>query len=286
MAKIILKIFAYLPLSINHFIGYLIGNYLYIFKTEAKKITRININLCFPELSNIEKKLLLKKNLIELGKTITEVGIVWFAPLSYSLNKIKYVINKDILESKKPIIFLAPHMGCWEIVGNYLAQKLNMTILYLPLKNKKMDNLLVKARESKGYKLAKADRVGVIKLQRALANGNSIGILPDQNPGSGNGIFVPFFKRDAQTMTLLCKLARKNNAKVVSVWAERLAYAKGYQIHLKELNILSTTNNVYDDCLIMNNIIEDIIKQKPEQYQLSYARFKRDKNNNRTGFYN
>ncbi|SFV65663.1 Lipid A biosynthesis lauroyl acyltransferase [hydrothermal vent metagenome] len=267
MIKIILKILSFLPLRFNHLLGSFIGWCLWFFNTDVKKISEKNIQQC---LNNLD---ILKQSLIETGKTLFETANIWFEPYHRNLKRIK-TTGAEVLDKNKAIIILLPHLGCWEIVGNYLSNQKKITCLYKQLKNKKANQQLVEARESRGYILAPANKLGVIKLQKAILNKEWIGILPDQNPGENNGIKVNFFGKKALTMSLLVKLVRKNNVQVVSTWAERLGRGKGYLIHFKEVNVQANTNKLEDDCLLMNQIIENMILQKPEQYQWSYNRFK------------
>ncbi|MBT4923818.1 MAG: lysophospholipid acyltransferase family protein, partial [Candidatus Thioglobus sp.] len=133
---------------------------------------------------------------------------------------------------------------------------------------------LISKRQQGELSMATADKKGVIKLQRALSKKDLIGILPDQDPGEEGGILAPFFNHDARTMTLLAKLARKNNAKVVMTWAERLEKGKGYRLNLKPINVLSDSGDLLEDVSLMNQAIETLVKTKPEQYLWNYKRFK------------
>ena len=122
--------------------------------------------------------------------------------------------------------------------------------------------------------MASADKKGVIKLQRAIKNKELIGILPDQDPGEEGSVLAPFFGTNARSMTLLVKLARKNNAKVLLTWAFRLPKGKGYELNLQPVDILSEQGSIEADVALMNQVIEDLVKTQPEQYLWNYKRFK------------
>jgi len=87
-------------------------------------------------------------------------------------------------------------------------------------------------------------------------------------------MLVPFFTQNARTMTLLVRLARKNNAKVLMTWAKRLPQGKGYELNFEPIDVLSTSGELKDDVALMNQAIEAVIKTCPEQYLWSYKRFK------------
>ena len=122
--------------------------------------------------------------------------------------------------------------------------------------------------------MASADKKGVIKIQRAINNKQLIGILPDQDPGAEGGVLSPFFNTNARTMTLLARLARKNNAKVILSWAYRLPKGQGYELHYKSVDIRSESGDIADDVLMMNQVIESLVAEHPEQYLWNYKRFK------------
>jgi KDO2-lipid IV(A) lauroyltransferase len=274
MIKFILTLFSIMPLRLNHFVGSLIGRYLYLTNSDSKQVVSININTCFPNLTPSERQLLIKKSLIETGKGLSESGFIWLRSFDNNAKQIVKTIGIEHLQSDQPVILLVPHFGCWEITGRVLSINTPVTFLYKPLKKSKQEKLLIKNREKHGLSMATADKKGVIKLQRAIKNKELIGILPDQDPGEEGGVLAPFFGTKARSMTLLVKLARKNNAKVLLTWALRLPNGKGYELHLKPVNILSEQGSLEEDVTIMNQVIEGLVKTNPEQYLWNYKRFR------------
>ena len=117
--------------------------------------------------------------------------------------------------------------------------------------------------------LAPANSHGIKQLLQALKRGEAIGVLPDQAPLAGEGEWAPFFGRPADTMTLASKLANKTGATVFMAFGERLSRARGYHIHIKELNV-----NAISTPTLLNSEIENQIKQCPAQYLWSYTRYK------------
>ena len=274
MVKATLKFFAILPLPINHIFGAMIGIFLSITPNTTKKIVSTNINTCFPDLGPYKKKKLIRKTLIETGKSFTESGFIWFNNFSNNSKCISEIIGLEHIDSDQPAILLVPHFGCWEITGRVLSLTRPVTFLYKPLKNKRFEELLFSLRQQGDLSMASADKKGVAQVQRALNNKQLVGILPDQNPGGEGGVFAPFFSQKVRTMTLLVKLARKSDTKVLMTWAERLKHGKGYKLNLKPINVLSDTGKIEDDVATMNKEIESLIRTIPEQYLFNYNRFK------------
>ncbi len=278
MVKFILTFFSIFPLRVNYFFGYLIGQYLFLFNTESKKVVTKNIALCFPKLSAKSQSDLIKNNLIETGKSIAESGFIWLNSFDRNATHVRKIQNKSLAQIDGPIIFLTPHFGSWELTARMISRFRPVTYLYKPLNNPKEEVFLLSMRAQHDLFMAPANKKGVFKLQRALSTQGAIGILPDQNPGEQGGILSPFFGHNAQTMTLLAKLARKNKAKVVLAWCERLNLGRGYELNFETVDILSESGSLEDDVALMNKVIENLVKTKPEQYLWNYKRFKSEIN--------
>lgn len=180
------------------------------------------------------------------------------------------------MEKKQGVLLALPHLGCWEIIGQYLPHHYPVTAMYKPQRNPVLDQIIRQSRERNGTKLVPTDTSGVRAVSRALKNGEIVIILPDQQPyvRLKNGVFADFFAQPAYTMTLLSKLAQKTACEVIYAFAKRLPRAQGFEINF----IAATDNNDRQDLQhsvqLMNNDIEKIVRTEPEQYQWTYKRFK------------
>jgi KDO2-lipid IV(A) lauroyltransferase len=273
MYKKFFFLFSIMPLPVNHLFGYLIGLFTYLLRTETKKVITKNIQLCFPNLSEKQRKSLIYKAHIENGKTLTESSKIWLKSFKNNKKLIKSIKGIESLKSKRPLILMVPHYGCWEITGRIIAIESRLTFMYKKLDSPDKENYLLSKRQQGNLSMATADRSGVIKLQKSLKSGEIIGILPDQFPGIDSGERSSFFGQDAYTMTLLVKLAKKNNAKVILTWAERLSFGRGFKLNLEPVDITSSDNEI-ENLNHMNSVIENLVLIKPEQYLWSYKRFK------------
>jgi len=238
-----------------------------------------NISLCFPEFSDKQRRQLTMASLIETGKSITEMGPAWFYPAEKLLNKITGFENREILEwaiaKQQGIIFMTPHLGCWEIAGLYMANRLPLTSLYRPPRIQNLENLITQARQRTGAKLVPTTTSGVKALFAALAKTETIGILPDQDPGDDGGIFAPFFGHDANTMKLIPKLAHKTGVPVILVVAKRKPFGQGYIMSYHKADEKIYSSDLLEAATAMNLSIENCVRENPKQYQWSYKRFKR-----------
>ena len=274
MTGLFLSLCSILPLKTNHLLGSFIGKLLYIFKTDAKRVTSQNIKICLPHLTSIEQDFLVRKSLVETGKNLTESGLIWNQDFSENSKYIRNINGSDLLESSNKTILLVPHIGCWEITGRVLADSRKVTFMFKPLKDEKQNNYLFKRRNQGNLSMATADKAGVLQIQRTLKNGDLVGILPDQDPGEEGGILAPFFNKEVNTMTLLVRLAKKHNAQVLMFWANRLDNGKGYDLNYEPLDINFDSDDILQQVTTMNIAIENLIKRLPEQYMWSYRRFK------------
>jgi len=179
------------------------------------------------------------------------------------------------------VVFLTPHLGCFEVTAQGLAMRYAqrygpLTVLYRPARQAWLARLMAKARDRPGLETAPTTLAGVRQLIRSLRSGHSVGLLPDQVPPDGMGVWAPFFGRDAYTMTLSARLARQTGATVLLLWGERLAWGRGYRLHFRELQRPLATD--MDEAVRqVNREMERLIRECPSQYLWGYARYKRPK---------
>lgn len=278
--KLILKLTAILPLPLVHGFGYFIGYLFIIIPNKNKNVAKKNIELCFPELNTEAKKKLLNKNLIETGKTLAEMGLIWLGKSERVLNLITSVEGEEHLkaafEKNKGVLLAMPHIGSWELVNLYAAKHYPVTSLYKPAHLDSIDGIIKQSRERTGANLVPTDTKGVRAVSKALKNGELIVILPDQQPylHMKNGVFSNFFNTPAYSMTLMPKLASKMDSEIIYAYAKRLAHGKGFKLIFSNASVNENKNDIQHSVDIMNKDIEKVVRECPEQYQWTYKRFK------------
>ena len=178
----------------------------------------------------------------------------------------------------KGVVFVTPHLGCFEITAPTCALRFGeahgpMTVLYRPARQAWLRELLVHARDKPFLKAVPASMDGVRQLIKALRRGEAVGLLPDQVPPSGMGIWSRMWGQPAYTMTLAARLAMQTDAQVLLAWGERLPHAKGYCIHVQPM--ADTLSQDLETAVRQINLaLEGLIRQAPQQYLWGYARFK------------
>jgi Kdo2-lipid IVA lauroyltransferase/acyltransferase len=210
------------------------------------------------------------------GRTLLELPRLWLGkPATLSWDGLEWIDAAH--ERGRGIIFLTPHLGCFEITAqayarHYAAQGKTLTVLYRPAKKAWLTDLVASARRRPGLDAAPATMAGVKALVKALRNGQALGILPDQVPPAGLGLWAPFFGQPAYSMTLPAKLAAQTQATVLLAWGERLARGAGYIVHVRPMPELSPETEAA--VAQINTAMEGLIRECPEQYLWAYARYK------------
>lgn len=277
MNKLLLKLLIFLvsliPLFFIQLIGVLIGHLFNFLNLKSRDILVDNLTNSNIYSNKSDLKRAINTNIGETGKTILEAFAIWTSKEKRILGWIKEVKGLDAIEkaqkNKKGIIFLTPHLGCYEITSIYYGSKFPLTVLYRPPRQKWLINLIKKGRQKGFQTLAPTDRSGVRKILSALKKNEAIGILPDQAANKGEGEWVDFFGRPAYTMVLVSKLVNKTGANVIMTFGERLGNGKGFKIHFETIDpdAVSTPSK-------LNKLLEREIRKAPTQYLWNYDKHK------------
>jgi len=271
----LLRLFAYLPLAFNRFLGRVSGSVLCLFDNRSRRITRRNLELCFPEILDEERKKLTKKSLQETAKYAFEAGAVWLRGYAWCEPKILAYHNehlfKEALASEKGLVLIAPHFGNWEICGLYLGHHSNCTAIYKVPKMEELDSLVRHGRRD--LNMVPATTKGVVGVLKALKRGEATAILPDQIPVGEGGIHSEFFGIPTYTQTLIPNLLQKTNAKALQIYAIRTK--GGFEIGFMEPHADIYSDDLQTSVNGLNKTIEQLCLKDLSQYQWEYKRFKR-----------
>lgn len=194
---------------------------------------------------------------------------------------------EERIASGRGLVLLAPHMGSFEVVGQAYAERFGarrpITVLYRPARQALLHDLQRAGRARPNMSTVPATLAGVRQLMRALKRGETVGLLPDQVPPEGMGVWAPFFGRDAYTMTLAAKLLRQTGAEAVAIWGERLPRGAGYVVRPLPLSVplapaealpADADAAAVADATAINASMEAAIRAAPSQYMWGYHRYK------------
>lgn len=265
------RLLSRLPLRVVHALGALLGRLIYLLSPTYRRHVRENLAQAGidPALRGTVAA--------ESGKQMLELARIWLRPLEEANAQVVEVVGRDCLDvalaEGRGVLFLTPHLGCFEITAQYLSSFGDITVLYRPPKSAAAQELILTGRKRARLHLAPADLSGVRALVKALKKGQMVGMLPDQAPKTGEGVWLDFFGRPAYTMTLAARLS-ETGATTLLTWGERLPQGRGYRIHFQPLTppLSGTTQERAQQ---INHAVEALVRQCPAQYLWGYNRYKR-----------
>lgn len=264
------RFMASMPLPILHRIGNIAGRVVYAWPGRYRKRLQTNARQ-----AGYTDPAFARKSAGQAGAMILETPKVWLQN-EECLRKVQsddnHVVH-DALAEGRGILYLTPHLGCFEITARYLIQHGPITVMYRPPRQAFLESIMEQARNTSGLRAVPANMKGVREFVRALKRGEAVGMLPDQVPGSGDGVWAPFFGRPAYTMTLAGKLAVQTGVAVILTAGERLPAGRGWRIHYVRLpEPLPAEPHALASAI--NGAMEILIRRFPEQYIWSYNRYK------------
>ena len=278
--KILLRLLARLPLGVNHAIGAWGGRAVFALSPRFRHRTLDNLansGLCAPA----ELKRLARANAAEIGKGATELAWALFRAEEVS-GLVRRCTGWEEIQrlraAKRPIVFVTPHLGGYDIAGRYLWAHMPILAMYRPHKIFWIDQMLREGRNRgaapDGTNVAPATLAGVRMVLKHLRRGGCSVVLPDQVPSQGDGEWVEFFGKPAYTMTLIGRLQQASGAAVVFCYAERLPQGLGYDLHLVTLPD-RLPDDRRDAARVVNAMVETLVRDCPGQYLWGYNRYKR-----------
>ncbi|CAN8139892.1 Kdo2-lipid IVA lauroyltransferase/acyltransferase [uncultured Thiomicrorhabdus sp.] len=276
-AVVLIKGFALLPLSVAQAIGKFIGTLLYWLPNRQRFLAKCNLRAVYPELSQEQRNKLLKQVLQHNAQAICESGAMWRWNQQKLLNAVREVHGLELLEQAfaqgKGVLMLGPHIGNWEVVGNYLAIHYPSTVMYKPPNLQGLEQMMREARGRFGSELVPTDLRGIRQLIKALRSNKLSAILPDQDAGEG-APKVPFMGVPARTMGLVSKLLQKSEAEVLFMVGLRHPQG-GFVLHVlpADRDALADADPI-KAAMALNQGVEQCIKMAPEQYLWTYRRFR------------
>ncbi|HEX7054436.1 MAG TPA: lysophospholipid acyltransferase family protein [Burkholderiales bacterium] len=271
LPTIALELIAGLPLRVLHALGGVLGWAMYGSSPTYRRHLRENLAQ-----AGLAQAPLRRAAIAAAGRMLAELPAIWFRPRAAVLSLVKKVHGLEAAlaarDAGKALLFLTPHMGCFEIAAQYATVYTPITVLYRRPKLAWIEPLMRAGRARDGVRLAPADLSGVRELYAALRRREAVGFLPDQVPGVGEGQWAEFFGRPAYTATLAGRLAARPDVACFLAFARRLPRGAGYEIVLRPL-----PEPLPDEAPTrrINRALEALVRECPEQYLWGYNRYKK-----------
>lgn len=213
----------------------------------------------------------------QAGRLVAELPRLWSAqPVPIACTGIEHV--EAAHATGRGLLFLTPHLGSFEVTAQAYAARYasvgrSITVMYRPARQAWLQAWMGGARDRPGLKAVPTTLAGIKQMLKALKAGEAVGLLPDQVPPEGQGVWSDFFGHAAYTMTLSARLALQTDAVVLLVWGERLPAGQGYVVHFEPFpqpqarQLEPLVNQI-------NQAMERLVRRCPRQYLWGYARYK------------
>ena len=279
--RTLFRLLSRLPLALNHAIGAGLGRMVYALSPRYRRRVLENLarsGLCA---GPGDVRRLAHANAAEIGKGATELAWALFRS-GDAVAKVGarhgWEAVQRLRAGNRPIVFVTPHLGSYDVAGRWLWSELPILAMYRPHKIFWIDQLLREGRNRgaapDGSNVAPANMAGVRMVLKHLRRGGCTVLLPDQVPGLGEGEWVEFFGRPAYTMTLLGRLQESTGAAIVFCYAERLARGRGFEMHFAPLEAPLPADRAAA-ARVVNAMVERLVRQGPTQYLWGYTRYTR-----------
>ena len=264
------RLLSHCPLRLVHALGAVLGRLAYALSPTYRR--NLRANLAQAGLNHIAPLTVAG----ETGKQALEPARIWLRPLDEAAALAVEVIGLEHVhaaqQAGRGIVYLTPHLGCFEITAQYLSTLAEITVLFRAPRNPGLHQLIEAGRRRPQLHLAPADLSGVRTLIKALKKGQAIGLLPDQAPKVGEGVWLDFFDRPAYTMSLAARLT-ETIATTLFVWGERLPDGAGFRLHFRP-PLQALHGDTVARAQQINHEIEALIRDCPRQYLWGYNRYK------------
>lgn len=279
LALALLRLLSWLPLPLLHRLAVPLAWAARFTPWRGHAVVRTNLAICFPELGSAQRERLHRRHLVEMMRLVLESGAVWFWPGDRLQRHVREVDGWEHVvraaDRSEGVLLVGAHFGNWEILPLWLSLKGPITALYKAPRQAGFDRRVTASRERFGARLVASGSPAMRKLIAGLRRGETIGVLADQQPKQGEGVFVEFFGREALTMSLVNRLARRTGCAVIFTSAERLPAGRGWRLGFEPADPAIASEDPAEGIAVMHRWLEQTIRRNPAQYLWSYKRFSR-----------
>jgi KDO2-lipid IV(A) lauroyltransferase len=276
----LLRLITFLPYRWRCALGRSLGKLLYRLAGKRRRIAEVNLELCFPDLDASARAVLLRENFEHLGMAIVDTGVSWWGRDGQlrrmgSITGLPHLL--EALEHGKGVILLTGHMVALDVGGQILAETMArhgkpLFAMYKRSRNVLVEVLMLRGRSRYGGLVFK--RQDLRAMLRSLAGNHPVWYAPDQDFGLKQGVFADFLGVPTATLTATAKFAAKTGAKVVPYFPIRLPGDQGFEIRIMPALENYPSGDAVADARRSNEVLEEIVRQYPEQYMWQHRRFK------------
>ena len=276
----VLRGFGVLPLPVTRAIGAALGMLLYGVAAQRRRVARINLRACFPQMPEPERRRLARAHFRAFAQALLDRGLVWWGSRGRIERHIRWVDLHLFEEAAAagPVIVLAPHFVGLDAGGIRFSMLMHAISMYSHQKNAVLDRTILAARSRFNKPILLSRQDGMRPAVRAMRRGLSFYYLPDMDFGARDAAFVPFFGVSAATITAPARLARITHAKVVPCVTRMTK--DGYEARFYPAWDAFPDRDDDEPATLaraarrMNAFIEERVLEMPAQYLWTHKRFK------------
>ena len=262
-----------LPRTFQIVISDFIGSLIYLIPLKRNKYSKANIELCFPDKSEAERKKIYRSNILLSGRILSDNGIAWFWSDKRIKKNIKYEIKglSQLLteqSSNKGILLFFKHSLHLELDTRILGMHAEIYGIERKHNSKYFQSIQKRGRLKSMIDVV--DRKNTFKFMKWLKNGKTVLYAPDQDYGLDKSKVIKFFGHPAATVSAPYKIIQKTKCKTFFL----NSYIKDNKLFL---DIEKFNSNNVEEISYLNNLnkyIENKIKLNPDEYLWQHRRFK------------
>ena len=246
-----------------------------LFHWGRRRVTLINLKLCFPLLTEKERERIGRGVFQNLARSALELGRLWYSPVERALDNVSLIDKHyfDVWYGKKPVIALAPHFVGLDVGGARFSKEYpDVFSMYSEQKNKVFDRALRRARKRFNNAALVTRQQGLRPVLKMLKANQPFYYLPDMDFGAKDAVFVDFFGVKTATVTAMSRLCAITGAKVIPLVTRQTA--NGYEVRFYPAWEDFPSGDAEADARRLNAFLEERIVEMPDQYFWVHKRFK------------
>jgi len=275
--RVVMRVLSWITPRAAEFIAPPIAFIVWHLSSRLRRVTGINLRLVYPDMDTDARNRMARASMTHYARGVLEAGMLWNWPLDKVFALFDEARGIELYHQAKSagksVILASVHCGSWELLGLYMQKHLNGSILYKPGKHPDIEKMLLDRRQRAGAVLVPATSAGLRTMFKRLKNGETVALMPDQEPTLGEGEFAPFYGVEAFTGVLLPRMAQRFDALVLFATCERLKGGR-FQVHVFKADDAIYDENMRLAAAAVNRGIEQCIDVDPEQNLWAYKRFR------------
>jgi KDO2-lipid IV(A) lauroyltransferase len=264
----------HLPQRARTMLGNLLGSALWWIVWPRRRVTLINLRLCFPSMNEAQRVHIGRQSFRNVARSALDHSVLWCG----DRDRVERYIRVEGIEhlraaAGRPLVMIAPHFVGLDAGGIRFNTLMRGISIYSRQSSLVWDEWLLRGRQRFNDPVLIARQAADMRaVIRSVKDGLPLYYLPDMDLGAANSIFVPFFGVPSATIPMVPRIARIVGARVMMAVTEMTA--DGYVLHFEAPWRDFPGDSIEDDTARMNREIERWVRRMPEQYWWTHRRFK------------